>query len=264
MSRPGVGCASRTCGFTLIELLVVISIIAVLISMLLPTLGAAREQASRVACASGMRQMSIGVVAYAEDHDTLVPGRSSYEVHTGNYFRITFGGAAPKPSIFASEGDFAGIYAYATNPDLYYCPSGVLRHTDPVAGNPNWTNFFSYQSWRGGWMRFISYDYLGAQINDHAGRSPPVDINGKVHEYPQRLGDRGDLVLMADISNWRGPPGQATHYLSNHPGCWGDCYDYRDGANVAHFDTSVRWKNEEETVPTYFHRANSPNQWWMF
>ena len=55
-------------GFTLVELLVVIGIIAVLISILLPTLGKARESARAVQCLSNIRQLSTATVMFAQEH----------------------------------------------------------------------------------------------------------------------------------------------------------------------------------------------------
>ncbi len=59
--------------FTLIELLVVISIIALLIGILLPALGAARDSAKVSRCLSNLKQLGIGVNVYANDNKDLLP-----------------------------------------------------------------------------------------------------------------------------------------------------------------------------------------------
>ena len=62
-----------THGFTLIELLVVISIIALLMSILLPALGRARAAAQKVVCASNLRNLALFCLMYAEDNNDMLP-----------------------------------------------------------------------------------------------------------------------------------------------------------------------------------------------
>jgi prepilin-type N-terminal cleavage/methylation domain-containing protein/prepilin-type processing-associated H-X9-DG protein len=66
----------RPKGFTLIELLVVISIIALLVGILLPALGAARKTAISAKCLSNNRQISIGIVSYQNDYQDHFPNKT--------------------------------------------------------------------------------------------------------------------------------------------------------------------------------------------
>ena len=59
----------RQLGFTLIELLVVISIVALLLAILLPTLNMAKIIAKRVGCGNNLRNLSLAWTAYLDDHD---------------------------------------------------------------------------------------------------------------------------------------------------------------------------------------------------
>jgi prepilin-type N-terminal cleavage/methylation domain-containing protein/prepilin-type processing-associated H-X9-DG protein len=60
-------------GFTLIELLVVIAIISIIAAILFPVFAQAREKARQIACTSNEKQLSLGVLMYAQDFDDRLP-----------------------------------------------------------------------------------------------------------------------------------------------------------------------------------------------
>src|SRR5439155_10924281 len=77
--------ARKRAAFTLVELLVVIGIIAVLISILLPTLSKARQQANRAACLSNLRQIAQMMNIYAAENKQQIPLGCNSDSYQGSY-----------------------------------------------------------------------------------------------------------------------------------------------------------------------------------
>lgn len=126
-------------GFTLIELLVVLAVLAVLMSILLPSLQKARYIAKRAGCISNIRQQHTVQMAYAADNRGKFPPRSDW----------------PAPD-YVRCGDSAGPWysikyrgGYMKDTSIMICP--LTTHlADILWGyfeNTNWDNGGGYGSW---------------------------------------------------------------------------------------------------------------------
>jgi len=110
-------------GFTLIELLVVISIIALLLAILLPALGRAKEQGKMIRCLANLKQIGLAMHLYANDYNYLLPRaelRPGVAIYTGIDMRwpVLF-----MPYIGGQSVKFDHYYEVK----IYDCPSYPIK-----------------------------------------------------------------------------------------------------------------------------------------
>jgi prepilin-type N-terminal cleavage/methylation domain-containing protein len=153
--RTSCNPATTRNGFTLVELLVAIALVAVAISLLLPAVQHAREQANRAVCMSNLRQFSFAFVQYETAYNHLPNGRHNVMNHIGRISEPGPGGC------HIALRDRFGLTENAT-----MCPSG-----EPTPRNAYlWTNNDLYAR--------ISYFYYAGYGNRAEDRNEVGYSNG--------------------------------------------------------------------------------------
>ena len=162
-------------GFTLIELLVVISVIALLLSILMPSLGRIKQQARAVVCRSNLRQILLGLKLYSSDNDD-----KSLDSAGGGEFWFTQIATYMGDDYYKSDPESA----IEGNMQIIMCPS-TKEPINPDGGSPG---SFEYQwryhvmdfgaegsyginAWVGGWNLEAYESYLGSGYGDMESKS---------------------------------------------------------------------------------------------
>ena len=164
-------------GFTLIELLVVISIIAVLISLLLPAVQSAREAARRIQCTNNLKQLALALHNYISATGALPPGIDN---------TMTYLGQAPPGSLstWTSWSPQALLLPYVEQGPLYNA-ANFSWNCCYVSAQADATNSTVYNTRIAAFL--CPSDALAGQqnINSYYG-----SIGTSTDSYPRREHDR--------------------------------------------------------------------------
>jgi prepilin-type N-terminal cleavage/methylation domain-containing protein len=136
--------------FTLVELLVVISIIAMLLAILMPSLQKARMQGQRVVCGSNTKTLIYAMLLYTNENKQAFPNFSKDSEYVADFY-----------AMWGRKGNGPGVYSYGADKRPFNNYLGKFKADDEVKacmdpsdkGDPTWNNKSQYM-WTGSSYRF--------------------------------------------------------------------------------------------------------------
>ncbi len=219
-------------GFTLIELLVVISIIAILISILLPALRKSRDAAITMQCLAQVRQIVVATNAYATDEDGWYPARPAigFQPH---FMRSGTSYDLNETFIFK----YIGLQPLRDK--VMFCPGPIHESFNPDRSGygyiPNSTNS----------NHNVTYQYLNVQNSTQARQDPP-DVYKTYDDELARDTARGWMPLWGDMDLRTTLGAILSHEI---PLLFIDRPAGIAGGNFVTCDASGRWYDADELEP---------------
>jgi len=207
-------------GFTLIDVLVSLAVIALIVSLLLPSISSVTEAGRRVVCQSNLRQIGTGLLQYAEANKGLLapsvylhsgPGRSAPEPQSMIALRVGLDRRAA-----LEDWDGLGVLfqtELVDAPKVFYCPShrGTARYEDQT------------ENWQGQTNEVLSnYQYRGQGPNFGMRRPDGVVPNTR---FLSEI-DPSTTSLIADSLRSR------------------EDINHKSGINFFRADLTIRWYND--------------------
>jgi len=234
--------------FTLVELLVVISIIALLLAILMPSLQKARELARRTTCASYLKQCGVGLAMYAgSDGRERLPLANGY-----------------KPD-YIPMVTYNAIKSASNDPRIMVCPLNKNFQKHVVRGvvyDSSLDGMYDMVPYPAYWDRgmLIGYFYLGGKdLSKWVWAA--MEPGAEKWTSPLKMSERGNTQVMVDISHRAAGAGdggswtEVVHrrggYVFHHWTAGGRAVEPKDlgadGVDSLQLDGSVRWKAINDT-----------------
>jgi len=223
-------------GFTLVELLVVIAILALLISILTPSLQRGVALARRTQCASNLHQLGAGHVAYAAANRMRVMRSVSFNHAGGNAIPIRVW----LDDVRDGEFNAKFLAPYVAGLDLSDRNfSGVLQ----CPGNDSLLQTSLADHWDMGWLDGWYSQYAG--VDDW-----PAGIAARPRDLTGRRLEAGRLLMADTVFRWWVNQGWNYNHGSRGPSvAWaqrgdvGDAATHIDGLNQLYGDQAVLWRS---------------------
>lgn len=139
----------RRCGFTLVELLIVIAIIALLVSIMLPAIAKAREDARRAKCLSNQRNLVMAWLMYAGDNKGHIVSSNTFAI-------------PPNPAVL---GGSLGGYGDFKNPPTFFWSWIEGSNTLPYDASPSiargklWPYLHNYDVYRCPGNQYVQFNH---------------------------------------------------------------------------------------------------------
>jgi prepilin-type N-terminal cleavage/methylation domain-containing protein len=213
-------------GFTLLELMVVVGIIAVLFSILLPSIQRSRDQAMRTECASNMHQWGAAARAYAADFENSFP--YNLDGQDVSWIGPTAMKGFSVRYLMPLTG-FKQVTVNDYNAHVMFCPTQQwhvwYRANGGAIGNQELVGYF--------WLPYRSLTY-----NSGDNYQPASNPNGNGWVTKQRFGGQyKNAPILTDMIQsaggiWGGPVPYSSHCSSSN---------IPPGGNFMFEDGSVQW-----------------------
>ena len=189
----------RPQAFSLIELLVVISIIALLIALVLPALGKARDAAIITQCQSNLRQIATATLSYEVDHGRM----PAHPYENGDHNTMP-------ASVKGSSFDARPLYEPYMNVDFFVCPN--VRKWRPSQSASETINV-DYMLTAGYYGDGTGDGWTGSFANLWTRSEKPWTFNNQLMSVIS-----GDKCFLQPIGVWR--------HIVNHPGAAPDFVEW--------------------------------------